>query len=44
VDVTGELVREFKPTEEQLKVIADIQKQKPLSLEKCDELIRKGKI
>jgi hypothetical protein len=44
VDVTGQLAREFKPTEKQLKVIADIQKQKPLSLEKCDELIRKGKI
>jgi hypothetical protein len=44
VDVTGQLVREFKPTEKQLKVIADIQKQKPLPLEKCDELIRKGEI
>ena len=44
VDVTGQLAREFKPTEKQLKVIADIQKQKPLSLEKCDELIRKGEI
>ena len=44
VDVTGQLVREFKPTEKQLKVIADLQKQKPLSLEKCDELIRKGEI
>jgi hypothetical protein len=44
VDVTGQLAREFKPTEKQLKVIADLQKQKPLSLEKCDELIRKGKI
>ena len=44
VDVTGQLVREFKPTEKQLKVIADLQKQKPLPLEKCDELIRKGKI
>jgi hypothetical protein len=44
VDVTDRLVREFKPTEKQLKVIADIQKQKPLSLEKCDELIRKGEI
>ena len=44
VDVTGQLVREFKPTEKQLKVIADLQKQKPLPLEKCDELIRKGQI
>jgi len=44
VDVTGQLVREFNPTEKQLKMIADLQKQKPLSLEKCDELIRKGEI
>jgi len=44
VDVTGDLVREFKPTEKQLKVIADLQKKKPLSLEKCNELIRKGAI
>ncbi|MFZ0828105.1 MAG: hypothetical protein WAO02_11840 [Verrucomicrobiia bacterium] len=44
VDVTGQLVREFKPAEKQLKVIADLQKHKPLSLEKCDELIRQGKI
>lgn len=44
VDVTAQLVREFKPTEKQLKVIADLQKQKPLPLEKCDELIRQGKI
>jgi len=44
VDVTAELVREFKPTEKQLKLIADLQKQKPLSLEKCNELIRKGEI
>jgi hypothetical protein len=44
VDVTGQLAREFKPTEKQLKMIADLQKQKPLPLEKCDELIRKGQI
>jgi hypothetical protein len=44
VDVTGQLVREFKLTEQQLKVIADLQKQKPLPLEKCEELIRKDKI
>jgi hypothetical protein len=44
VDVTDRLVREFKPTQKQLQMIANIQKQKPLSLEKCDELIRKGEI
>lgn len=43
-DVTDRLVREFKPTEKQLKVIADLQKKKPLSLEKCNELIRQGEI
>ena len=44
VDVTGQLVRGFKPTEKQLKMITDLQKKKPLSLEQCDELIRKGEI
>jgi hypothetical protein len=44
VDVTGQLVQEFKPTEKQLKVIADLQKQKPVPLEECNELIRQGKI
>ena len=43
-DVTGQLVREFKPTEKQLKVIVDLQSKKPLSLEQCNELIRKGEI
>lgn len=44
VDVTGQLVREFKPTEKQLKTISELEKNKPLPLEECDELIRKGKI
>ena len=44
VDVTGQLVAGFKPTAKQLKVIAELQKQKPLPLKKCDELIRQGKI
>jgi len=44
VDVTGQMVQEFKPAEKQLKVIADLQKQKPLPLEECNELIRKGEI
>lgn len=44
VDVTGPLVRAFKPGEKQLKVIADLQKKKPLPLDKCNELIRKGEI
>jgi hypothetical protein len=45
VDVTDALVREFlKPTEKQLKVIEGIKKAEPVPLEKCDELLREGKI
>jgi hypothetical protein len=44
VDVTGRLVQEFKPTEKQLKTISELEKSSPLPLDKCDELIRQGKI
>ena len=44
VDVTDRLVREFKPAEKQQQVIREILKQKPLPLEECNELIRKGEI
>jgi hypothetical protein len=44
LDVTGQLVREFKPTEKQLKTISEIEKSKPLPLDECNELIRKDKI
>jgi hypothetical protein len=45
LDVTDELVRVFlKPTEKQLKVIEGIKKAKPVPLQECNELIRKGKI
>ena len=44
VDVTDRLVREFKPTAKQLKVISGFEKSKPLPLEQCNELIRKGEI
>jgi hypothetical protein len=45
VDVTGRLVREFiQPTGQQQKVISEMQRQKPLPLEECNELIRKGEI
>ena len=45
VDVTDRLVREFiQPTGQQQKVLSEMQSQKPLPLEKCDELIRKGEI
>jgi len=45
VDVTDKLVRAFiNPTEKQLKSIEAIEKATPLTLEKCDELIKKGEI
>ena len=45
VDVTDRLIREFiQPTGQQQKVISEMQKQKPLPLEECNELIRKGEI
>jgi len=44
VELTRELVQEFQPTEKQLKVIDGLEKQKPLPLEKCEELIRQNKI
>jgi hypothetical protein len=44
VDVTSQLVHEFKPTEKQLKTISELEKSKPLPLDECNELIRKGKI
>jgi hypothetical protein len=45
MDVTDRLVREFiQPTGQQQKVLSEMQRQKPLPLEKCDELIRKGEI
>jgi hypothetical protein len=45
VDITDKLVREFiQPDEKQTKMILSIEKSEPMSLEKCDELIRKGEI
>lgn len=45
VDVTDQLMHQFfEPTEQQLKVIASIENQAPVPLEKCDELIRKGQL
>lgn len=45
VDVTDRLVREFiQPTDKQAQVIASLIKAEPLSLEKCDELIRENKL
>ncbi len=45
VDVTDRLVHEFiQPTAQQQKVLFEMQKQKPLPLDKCNELIRKNEI
>ena len=44
IDVTDLLLREFKLNEKQLKVVADIRKQKPLPLDKAQELMRKGEL
>jgi Met-zincin len=45
IDVTDQLVHEFiQPNEKQSKTISGIVKSEPLSLEKCEELIRAGKI
>ena len=45
VDVTDRLVHEFiQPTAQQQKVLSEMQKQEPLPLEKCNELIRKNEI
>jgi hypothetical protein len=38
VDITDLLVREFKPGEKQLKVIADLKGKKPVPLDKIDKL------
>jgi len=44
VDVTDQLVSEFKLTEKQLKTVSGLEKSQPLPLEKCNELIRQDKI
>jgi hypothetical protein len=45
VDVTDPLVHAFlNPTDKQLKVMEGIKKAEPVPLEKCNELIRAGKI
>jgi hypothetical protein len=44
VDVTDALLRDFKLTDQQKKVIADMRKQKPIPLDKAKELLREGKL
>jgi hypothetical protein len=44
IDVTDQLLREFKLNEKQLKVVADLRKQKPLPLDQAQELMRKGEL
>jgi hypothetical protein len=43
VDITGLLLREFKLDEKQMKIVQDIQRKKPLPLDRAGELTRKGK-
>lgn len=44
VDLTDRLLQEFKLTEKELKTVSAIERSNPLPLDKCNELIRKGKI
>lgn len=44
VEVTDQLLREFKLNEKQLKVVADMRKKKPLPLDQAQELMRKGEL
>jgi hypothetical protein len=44
VDVTDRLLREFKLTEKQMKVAADLRTKKPLPLHKAEKLAREGKL
>ncbi len=45
VDVTDQLVSAFlKPTAQQAKIIAELRKSTPVPPEKCEELIRQGKM
>ena len=44
VDVTDRLLREFKLTEKQMKMIAELRKKKPLPLDKAEKLARAGKL
>lgn len=44
VEVTDQLLREFKLDEKQKKVVESIRKQKPLPLEQAKQLLREGKL
>jgi len=44
IDVTDELLREFRLTEKQKSVIADLRKKQPLPLAKAQKLMREGKL
>lgn len=44
VEVTDQLLREFKLTEKQLKVVADMRTKEPLPLKQAEELMREGKL
>ena len=44
IDVTDRLLDNFKLTEKQMKVVADLRKKPPLPLEKARQLVREGKL
>jgi len=44
IDITDRLLREFKLTEKQTEVAADLRKKQPLPLEKAQEMLRQGKL
>lgn len=44
VDVTDRIVRVFKLTEKQMKMVGEIQKTRPLPLDKAEKLMREGKL
>ncbi len=44
VDVTDLMLREFKLSERQMKVVEDLRNKKPLPLAKAQKLIREGKL
>jgi len=44
IEVTDQLLRDFKPNDRQQKVLADMRRQKPLPLEEATKLMREGKL
>jgi hypothetical protein len=44
IEVTDQLLREFKLTDQQKKVVEEMRKQKPLPLDQATKLLREGKL